>query len=85
MAPTYLWSPQGSILGPLLFNIFINDKKKIANFADDNSTYAVKETVEEMLKILETETTIVLNWFKLNEMKSIDDKCHLIVSVGFLQ
>ena len=32
-----------------------------------------------MLKILETETTIVLNWFKLNEMKS-NDKCHLIVA-----
>ena len=45
---------------------------------DDKSTYTVKETVEEMIKILETETTIVLNWF--NEMKSNDDKCHLIVA-----
>ena len=78
--------PQGSILGPLLFNIFINDlflflgKTKIANYADDNSTYTVNETFDEMLKILETETTIVLNWFKFNEMKSNDDKCHLIVA-----
>ena len=78
--------PQGSILGPLIFNIFINDlfivldKTKIANNADDNTTYTAKETVEEMLKTLETETTIVLKWFKLNEMKSNDDKCHLIVA-----
>ena len=78
--------PQGSILGPLLVNIFINDlflvldKTEIANYADDNSTYTVKETVGEMLKILETETTIVLNWFKLNEMKSNNDRCHLIVA-----
>ena len=77
--------PQGSILGPLLFNIFLNDlflvldETKIANYADDNSTYTVKQTVDEMLNTLETETNTVLNWFKLNEMKSNDDKCHLIV------
>ena len=32
-----------------------------------------------MLKKLEKETNIALNWFKINEMKSNDGKCHLIV------
>ena len=78
--------PQGSILGPLLFNIFMNDlfyfieEGHIANYADDSTYHAIKDSIMELLKTLEKETYSILNWFSFNEMKSNDDKCHLIAA-----
>jgi hypothetical protein len=78
--------PQGSILGPPLFNLFMNDifyfmeDSKLANYADDTSTYSSDEGLFPFLHALKSETEVVLEWFRINEMKSNSDKCHLIVA-----
>ena len=78
--------PQGSILGPLLFNIFLNDifyfikDIRIANYADDNTPYATTKDISSLLETLERETNSLLDWFTINEMKPNADKCHLLVA-----
>ena len=78
--------PQGSILGPLLFNIFVCDMflmlehTYFASYADDNTPYTVNENTKEVIQTLEQIFKPRLQWFKDNQMKLNPNKCHLILS-----
>ena len=77
---------QGSILGPLLFNIFvcnlflILDNTYFASYADDNTSYTINQNTDTVTKSLEELSIPLLSWFKENKLKLNLDKCHLIVS-----
>eukprot|EP00112_Aurelia_sp_Birch-Aquarium-sp1_P000508 Seg1048.12 transcript_id=Seg1048.12/GoldUCD/mRNA.D3Y31 product="hypothetical protein" protein_id=Seg1048.12/GoldUCD/D3Y31 len=72
------------VLGPLLFNIFINDffyaieHSQVCNFADDNTIFACGETLDEVAICIEDDTKEAMNWYKLNEMVANPDKFQLI-------
>ena len=78
--------PQGSILGPLLFNVFLADlfftlnNIEIVNYADDTTLYTVFDNIDDLISSLEKSSKDLLKWFHDNLMKSNPDKCHLLVS-----
>ena len=78
--------PQGSILGPLLFNIFLCDMFLFCNdidfasYADDNTPYCIGKTPEEVISQLEKSSKSIFEWFENNGLKGNPDKCHLLLS-----
>ena len=66
--------PQGSILGPLLFLIHINDlykatNLKVVNFADDTLLYHQTETCDGLKTYLDKELMQINNWMDSNSLK----------------
>ena len=78
--------PQGSILEPLLFNIYISDMfynidiYDIASYTDDNTPYTSDFNLGEVIEKLELTTNNLFEWFKNNLMNANADKCHLLVT-----
>ena len=80
--------PQCSILGPLLFNIFLADlflihnDTDIAKFADDNTPYLSVKNVEDVMESLERASVSLFRWFENNLLKDNADKCDFLVSTS---
>ena len=78
--------PQGSILGPLFFNIYLIDlfmfteQFDIVNYADDNTPYACEKSIEDVIVTLENSAASVFKWIKFNYLKANPEKSHVVLS-----
>ena len=84
--------PQGSIRGPLIFNIFLNDifyfisnsayKGDLYNYADDNCISVSHKDICVVSAKLENETQIMTKWFADNSMRANVNKFQGIILSG---
>ena len=78
--------PQGSILGPLLFDINLCDlflsleNTDIANYADDNTLYSAQENRETVINTIKTSSQVLYDWFSNNFMTANSSKSRLLIS-----
>ena len=76
---------QRSMLGHILFNIFINDifvmlsTDDVHNFADDNTITALSETMQDLINTLQNKTERAIKWMENNNMIANPDKFKAII------
>ena len=79
--------PQGSILEPLILNIYICNiffemLKNIdfAGYADDNTPYTYSSDIEDELENLQGALEKLFQWFSANHLVANAGKCHLLTA-----
>ena len=81
----YIGVPEGSTLGPLLFNIFINDlfldfiKSELCSFADDNTLYSSDKKLDTIFSNLKYDLENIQSCFQANSLKANPSKFQFMI------
>ena len=77
---------RAKVLGPLLFNIYVEDLLFLkvftdaCKFEDDATFFSCDSDLDHLMERLEHNTKLVIKWFENNYMKLNEGKCHLVIA-----
>ena len=77
--------PQGSILGPLMFLLYINDISSVSSilfsilFADDTTLFYSSKNLQELSDVINNELSKMMEWLNANRLSLNIDKTNFMI------